>query len=162
MSAASVSWILIKALHNTQVFSVDKYFLILLRACSLELAWRQIGFQCVPLTSAAINCYPKHTRALVSWIPTELSFKVFLLRFFFPQTWNFLGLPLIEMILNLFKIIFISGFNLLIMSEMSWPQLNKIVSSAKLQIYDFSIKSDRSLIKILKRRSPNINLEENV
>ena len=45
---------------------------------------------------------------------------------------------------------------------MSWPQLNKIVSSAKLQIYDFSIKSDRSLIKILKRRSPNINLKENV
>ena len=41
-------------------------------------------------------------------------------------------------------------------TEISWPHLNKVLSLAKLQISDFTIKSNRLLLKTLKRRGPNI------
>ena len=99
------NWLLIKTLHNTYAFFVNKYFLILGRGCSLKLTWRKRFSMCSMKLKLLSVVIPNNATLLVSWIAIELIFKVIILRFFFAKIMvlNFLGCVFKELILSHFS-----------------------------------------------------------
>ena len=83
---------------------------------------------------------------------------IFFKRFFFPSiiNWNFLEFALKELILNEYRSLFISCSRLFRITGRLLPWETKVLSSAKLQMPDFSTTRKMSLIKILKSKGPNI------
>ena len=159
---AWLNWLSIKALPNSLALSSFKYFLIALQA------WCLTG-QC------GINFWYVFDNLRLSivipsnWISTDTLtiidpiFRLYFKRFFFPSTihWTFPGFALMSSFKLIWvnfepiKKIFISS-RLLRNQERLLPWENKMLSSAKLQMSDFSTTRKMSLIKILESKGANM------
>ena len=101
---------------------------------------------------------PSNSTSSDSLTVIDLFFRLYFKRFFYPsiKNWNFPALALIELILNQWRRFLTSCSRLLRIKERLLPWEYKVLSSAKLQMSDFSATRKMSLRKILKSKGPNI------
>ena len=145
-----------KALPNGLTLSNGKYFLICQKAWSLYWAVRHKSSICFLKFKALWIVIPSNSTSSDSLTVIVQTFRLYFKQFFFPSiiNWSFPGFAFDELILNQWRRFFTSCSRLFRIKWRLLPWENKVLSSTKLQMSDFSTTGKVSLIKVLKSNGP--------